>query len=368
MAGPIATIQITARRIFNALFPSQGPMEVSVAVDFSFATSQGLHLEPAFDTGEMDFIQTVWCDNSAAAATVFIKNEVNGQIIQYPKGSIGYQPFMCGKPPKVTVSCTDTSQTATQIKFINVPISALMTYNAANGGAGGISNLGNNVDTVAAVTTGLGGSDAYIYGYDAVNNVWSRARLKPSNVATADAVGNYTNTLVVSAALFAASQSAANLNPLISGGPIDGQAEETGLFVNAQNELYNGASFDRARNNIDTAALITLAAQAAGTVNSADQTNYNGRGVKVGINVTALSLVTIQTNIQGKDAASGTYYTIASTTAFGATGFLNLDVYPGITGVANSEINNVLPRAWRVQTVIVGAGTVSATVGASVIL
>lgn len=134
--------------------------------------------------------------------------------------------------------------------------------------------------------------------------------------------------------------------------------------------LFNGATWDRQRGTIDTAALITLSAAGAGTTNSADQTNYSARGVKVGINISASSgTISVVVNIQGKDAASGTYYTIASTAALVGTGFVSLTVYPGITAAANSAVADVLPRTWRVQ-VVSGAGvtpSVTATVGASII-
>lgn len=150
MAGPISTVMLAGRRIFNALFPSQGPMELSVSVDFSFAASQGLHLTMAQETGEIDFIQTIWADNSLGAATLYIKNDTNGQQIQYPAGSVGYQPFLCGNPPKITVSCADTNSTATQIKFINVPISSQMIYNASSETVNNINT--SQVSVTSAVT------------------------------------------------------------------------------------------------------------------------------------------------------------------------------------------------------------------------
>lgn len=147
----------------------------------------------------------------------------------------------------------------------------------------------------------------------------------------------------------------------------DAQAAQGALYVVSQNAAFNGASYDRVRNNVDTAALITLTAQAAGTVNSADQTNYNGRGVVVGINVTVATAETLTINIQGKDAASGVYYTLLSSTALAITGFTALTLYPGATTTANVSISGVLPRTWRVQAVVTGT-SVSATVGASVIV
>lgn len=122
--------------------------------------------------------------------------------------------------------------------------------------------------------------------------------------------------------------------------------------------------------NVDAAALITHTAAAAG-VSGADQLNVNGRGLQVGVNITAGTGTspTLQVIIEGKDAASGVYYTLFASAAIAATpGFTALSVYPGLTGSATVG-NQVLPRTWRVRTVIGGTTpAVTATVGASIIV
>lgn len=139
------------------------------------------------------------------------------------------------------------------------------------------------------------------------------------------------------------------------------------LDVQGFNFNFNGTTWDRARSNMDTpAALINLLTAAASTVNSADQINYNGKGVKLGINLT-LTTGTLTIIIQGKDTISGQYYNIASSAALAAPGFTTLQVYPGITTTANVSLSDVLPRTWRVQAVVGVGGGVSATVGGSVI-
>lgn len=143
------------------------------------------------------------------------------------------------------------------------------------------------------------------------------------------------------------------------------------LYASGFGMLFNGGSWDRARGNVDTAALVTLAAAGAGTTNSADQTNYNGRGVIVIADVTvAGGTIAVTVSVQGKDAASGKYYTILTSASLVTTGTTALTVYPGapVTGSVSSA--SPLPRVWRVQ-VVSGAGVtpaVTMTVGASVIV
>jgi hypothetical protein len=147
----------------------------------------------------------------------------------------------------------------------------------------------------------------------------------------------------------------------------DGATNRVGLVGDC---LYNGTNWDRRRNNVDaSASLATISAQAAGTVTSADQTNYNGHGVQLGINITALgAATTVTVTIQGKDAVSGTYYTILASAALATTGFTRLSVFPGLGVSTNSSANDVLPRTWRVSVVVGGSNTATATIGASVLV
>ena len=116
--------------------------------------------------------------------------------------------------------------------------------------------------------------------------------------------------------------------------------------------------------------VLTLAG-ATLTTNSADQTNPCARGVKVGVNITALggTVPTLTITIQGKDVASGQYYTILGSAALATTGFTVMEVYPALIAAANLIAGLTLPRTWRVLATIAGtAPVVTATVGASLIV
>jgi hypothetical protein len=131
-----------------------------------------------------------------------------------------------------------------------------------------------------------------------------------------------------------------------------------------------GANKERRQvSNVDTAALIAHAAASAGA-NGTDQANVNGRGVKVVVDITALGGTgpTLTVTIQGKDAASGKYYTILASAALAAVATTVLTVYPGLVAAANLTANDVLPATWRVITAIAGTTpAVTCTIGASVI-
>lgn len=123
--------------------------------------------------------------------------------------------------------------------------------------------------------------------------------------------------------------------------------------------------------NMDTLALITHAAAAAG-VSSPDQINAYYRGLQIGVNITAGTgtAPTLQAILEGKDAASGTYYPLLASVAIAAVaGFTLLSFYPGLAATANVTANQALPRVWRVRTIIGGvAPAVTATIGASLVI
>lgn len=139
------------------------------------------------------------------------------------------------------------------------------------------------------------------------------------------------------------------------------------LNTNAHNLKFNGTTFDRERNNTD----ITVLTSAARTlsIDSADLTNHNARGMHLVIDVTAITgAPSIVITIQGKDILSGKYYTILVSAAINAVGTTILRVYPALTAAANLISNDILTRTWRVSVVNANADSITYSVGASLIL
>lgn len=242
----------------------------------------------------------------------------------------------------------------------------------SSGGTSG--SFGNNADASVPIATGLAGNKVFNYGYDPTGVSWDRMTINPNNASGTLLTAGTSNSMLVTGMLAARNTVATGIAIATMSGIPSGDATgaiSTSIAVSNFATLFNGANWDRARSNVDSAAsILTLAAQAPGTVTSADQTNFNGRGVKLGINVTADSAGTalVVVTIQGKDIVSGQYYTILSSASIAAVGFSTLQVYPGITATANVAANDILPRTWRVSITVSGAGTASATVGSSNIL
>lgn len=93
--------------------------------------------------------------------------------------------------------------------------------------------------------------------------------------------------------------------------------------------------------------------------NGEDLPNPCFRGVKVVVDITSLTgtAPTLTVTIQGKDEVSGKYYTLLASAALSAAGTTVLTVFPGLTAVANSKADDVLPSTWRIITT--SGGTVT---------
>lgn len=118
--------------------------------------------------------------------------------------------------------------------------------------------------------------------------------------------------------------------------------------------------------NID-GTLFASAARTA-TSSSADQTNDNGKGAQIVIDVTSVtSSPSVVFTVEGKDALSGKYYTLLTSAAITGTGTTRVTVYPGVTLAANVAVSQILPQHWRVTATHGNSDSITYTVGFSLI-
>ena len=143
-------------------------------------------------------------------------------------------------------------------------------------------------------------------------------------------------------------------------------ANDVGLLSNARGYGFNGSTWDRWYNN-QNLTLLASAARTA-TVASPDQTNFNGCGVHVILDVTAAGTGSITLTIQGKDPVSNKYYDILAGVAVTTNSTNVYKVYPGLPATANVSANDLLPRTWRVNVTHNNANSITYSVGAAVIL
>ena len=151
------------------------------------------------------------------------------------------------------------------------------------------------------------------------------------------------------------------------GMPAD-DAQRTGLAA-AANVLHNGSTWDRQRNN--TKGTLLASAARTATTTSADQTNYNARGVVLFLNVTAVSGTGgLQTRLRYIDPISATQqYASVAPTVVTATGLFIYVFYVGAAaGNVAAATSLVLPRDWAASVVHGDASSYTYSLGYATLL
>jgi hypothetical protein len=131
--------------------------------------------------------------------------------------------------------------------------------------------------------------------------------------------------------------------------------------------LFDGTSvWNKQRNNGQTTLLASSSRTA--TISSADQTNYNARGLHVVLDVTVAGTGSITLTIEAKDSLSGKYYTLLAGVAVTTISTNVYKVYPGLAAAANSVANDVVPRTYRVTITANNANAITYSVASLTIL
>ena len=139
---------------------------------------------------------------------------------------------------------------------------------------------------------------------------------------------------------------------------------------------YNGATWDEWRNNQEV-ELLASAARITG-LESATQTNYNGRGVLIALNITAQPGTADTIQLMVREATNSslarmllTFPAVAGTAGVPAS-YIGI-LYPGATNskteadiVAANDVP--LPRKWRILVAHSGEGSFTYSVTAQVII
>jgi len=138
------------------------------------------------------------------------------------------------------------------------------------------------------------------------------------------------------------------------------------------------ASLPAGTNNIGDMDILTLpafnvdgtgfaSAARTATVSSADFTNSFGTGIKVILDVTAVSTSDVKVSIEGKDSASGKYYTILQSASVTTISTNVYRVYPGFTAAANSVATDFVPKIFRITMTHANANSTTYSVGYSLV-
>ena len=107
--------------VFSMVLSANGPMSIPINCDLQINTQVNVDLSSNVQQGFIDFISTVYVDNSLNSAETSIR--VDGgtnQIIKCPANSQGYFNILAVNPPKFIVSTT--GGVIVPLQFLNTPV------------------------------------------------------------------------------------------------------------------------------------------------------------------------------------------------------------------------------------------------------
>lgn len=249
---------------------------------------------------------------------------------------------------------------------------AVFSQNIINGSAANFmlsdtNDSDNHASTPLVVADpALTATTNYLYGYDSVGDNWDRVRTGGNS---ADGVASETLGILKQAASLYGFNGATFDRLLTQANNGDDVAVSTlGLLKQAAfGYQFNGTTFERTRGNTDEIWLPS--AVRSTTTNSADFINYNGRGLWVVFEITAVPGVTSVTcNIQRKHPNDGSYSIVLGGAPQTGVTTIQMRLYPGIAVAAAITNSDVLSRVYRIQVVHSGAGDFTYSVAGSVLI
>lgn len=79
-----------------------------------------------------------------------------------------------------------------------------------------------------------------------------------------------------------------------------------------------------------------------------DSVNNYHRGLQVVLDMTTVGTGSVTLTVQGKDVASGKYYTVLAGAAVTTNSTNIYKIYPGLVAAANAVANDALPTTYRI--------------------
>lgn len=107
----------TAQSVWTGCIPQSGPKALPIDYDFSVATSYTQNLFSAQGQGWIEFVQSLYIDNSANGQPITIDIAQTRQHLSVPAGFCAYLPVLAPNPPNMTF--TTTGGVAIRVHFLN---------------------------------------------------------------------------------------------------------------------------------------------------------------------------------------------------------------------------------------------------------
>lgn len=109
---------------YNGYVPKMGPKAIGVSFVLVANVSQDIDLAKEELVKQLDFVQTLFIDNSQGTGTITINSKVHNQRLAVPPSSLAYLPVLSADQSQFTI--TSTSNATVPVSFINVPMPAIV--------------------------------------------------------------------------------------------------------------------------------------------------------------------------------------------------------------------------------------------------
>lgn len=197
----MATNKVTGRSSYelpNGLYPEKGPRGMPQTYDFTSVTSIDVDFTQTEMLDRLEYVQTIYVDNSLNASSFSIYFNSLNQTLTWPPNSQGYLPVLCSNPPKFTVSSVGGVIVAVEFLSIALPAIIWSALSAGGGGSGGAVSITPAAATDGSSTITTGGTaqnlfaatiptNGYaVYNPDPTNDLW----ISDTTTAAANGTGS----------------------------------------------------------------------------------------------------------------------------------------------------------------------------------
>lgn len=138
----MSSLNDVSYEVFFGFAPRKGPRAMPLTLDFSAASSVEVDLMLAQTEDRLEWVQSVYVDNSANTASVSITSAITGQTLTWGAGYQGYLPFMCPNHPKFTA--TSSGGVAVDIHLLTFPVPAFLWNDGTQSGTVLVRDAGSD--------------------------------------------------------------------------------------------------------------------------------------------------------------------------------------------------------------------------------
>jgi hypothetical protein len=109
--------------IQNSRIPMGGPKAIPIPISFATVAAWLLDLSNTQQLGHIEYVQTLFIDNSANTNALTIQTDASNQTVVIPPKSQAFMPVLQPNPPKLTISTPAVASLVVTVFALNFPVS-----------------------------------------------------------------------------------------------------------------------------------------------------------------------------------------------------------------------------------------------------